>query len=221
MTTISERPASETAANPVPEAAGERPFAIDAIHHLALVCSDMKRTVDFYTRVLGFKLIKTIDMGNGGQHFFLEFAPGQAVAFFQFPNAPEKIEGVTAPGFGRRDAEGRQVNRLSGVSAQGTMHHLAFRVPLEKIDEYQRRLAEAGLAVSEVVHHGGRRTDACTGETVDTDFALSVYFSDPDGIGLEFCAYTRELHADDVLHAPNTAAAPARQSSRAALSRSY
>ena len=37
-------------------------FAVSGINHLALVCSDMQRTVDFYTQVLGFPLIKTIEL---------------------------------------------------------------------------------------------------------------------------------------------------------------
>ena len=38
-----------------------REFALNGINHLALVCSDMDRTVDFYTNVLGMPLVKTID----------------------------------------------------------------------------------------------------------------------------------------------------------------
>ena len=35
-----------------------REFALGGINHVALVCSDMQRTVDFYTGVLGMPLIK-------------------------------------------------------------------------------------------------------------------------------------------------------------------
>ncbi len=37
-------------------------FDLGGVNHLALVCSDMKRTVEFYTEVLGMRLIKTIDL---------------------------------------------------------------------------------------------------------------------------------------------------------------
>lgn len=41
------------------------------VHHLALVCQDMDRTVDFYTNVLGMKLSATLDnMPGGWKHFF-------------------------------------------------------------------------------------------------------------------------------------------------------
>src|ERR1700733_1706626 len=54
-------------------------FDLGGVNHLALVCSDMKRTVEFYTQVLGMRLIKTIELPAGsGQHFF--FAMGGANA---------------------------------------------------------------------------------------------------------------------------------------------
>ena len=46
-------------------------FELRGITHLALVCRDMQETVDFYTGVLGMKLVKTLEYGNGSQHFFL------------------------------------------------------------------------------------------------------------------------------------------------------
>jgi catechol 2,3-dioxygenase-like lactoylglutathione lyase family enzyme len=36
-------------------------FEFGGIHHLALTCSDMQRTVDFYTNILGMKLVKTLE----------------------------------------------------------------------------------------------------------------------------------------------------------------
>ena len=35
-------------------------------------------------------------------------------------------------------------------------------------------------------------------------FVRSIYFQDPDGILLEFAAWTRELGPDDVRHEPAT-----------------
>jgi len=40
-------------------------FDLGGVNHLALVCSDMKRTVEFYTQVLGMRLIKTLDLPGG------------------------------------------------------------------------------------------------------------------------------------------------------------
>ena len=38
------------------------PFKVSGINHLALVCRDMQQTVDFYEGVLGFPLVKTIEL---------------------------------------------------------------------------------------------------------------------------------------------------------------
>ena len=61
-------------------------FEFRGINHLALVCRDMERTVDFYSNVLGMPLIKTIELPNNmGQHFFFDIGNGNALAFFDFP----------------------------------------------------------------------------------------------------------------------------------------
>ena len=66
-------------------------FEFRGINHLALVCSDMARTVDFYTNVLGMPLVKTIELPAGmGQHFFFDCGGGDALAFFWFPDAPRR-----------------------------------------------------------------------------------------------------------------------------------
>ena len=50
----------------------------------------MQQTVDFYQGVLGFPLVKTIELpGDMGQHFFFDIGNGDCLAFFNFPNAPE------------------------------------------------------------------------------------------------------------------------------------
>ena len=73
-------------------------FELRSINHLALVCKDMARTVDFYSNVLGMPLIKTIDLPNGmGQHFFFDMGNGGSLAFFWFPDAPEAVPGVASP----------------------------------------------------------------------------------------------------------------------------
>ena len=75
-----------------------RVFDIRGINHLALVCKDMARTVDFYSNVLGMPLVKTIDLPGGmGQHFFFDIGNGDCLAFFWFPNAPAAQPGSPRP----------------------------------------------------------------------------------------------------------------------------
>src|SRR5678816_4940481 len=74
-------------------------FDIRGVNHLALVCKDMAKTVEFYRDVLGMPLTKTIDLPGGmGQHFFFDIGNGDSLAFFWFPNAPAAVPGISAPG---------------------------------------------------------------------------------------------------------------------------
>ena len=161
-------------------------FEIRGIDHLALVCRDMKKTVDFYCGALGMPLVKTLDLpGGGGQHFFFDIGNGDMLAFFWFPDAPESIPGVTHAGDGKL------------ASAHASMNHVAFNVPAEKLDEYRAKLAEAGIEATDVVNHDDSERQASRTRT-DSTFVRSVYFRDPDGILLEFAAWTRALDERDV-----------------------
>lgn len=172
-------------------------FEIRGVNHLALVCRDMAKTVAFYRDVLGMPLLKTIDLpGDRGQHFFFDIGNGNSLAFFWFPGAPEAEPGVSAPQ--ALPTEG------SFISAHGSMNHIAFDVPAEKFDEYYERLKAKGIAVTRVLNHDNSPTQVSEGVT-DEVYVRSVYFFDPDGVCLEFAAWTRDFNASDVAHDPMTA----------------
>jgi catechol 2,3-dioxygenase-like lactoylglutathione lyase family enzyme len=179
---------------PSDSASGGPGFEFRGINHLALVCRDMARTVDFYTNVLGMPLVKTIDRPAGmGQHFFFDCGGGDALAFFWFPDAPDGVPGVSAP-TGRPD-------QGSLTSAVGSMNHVAFAVPPDRIDDYRDRLRAAGIDCTDVANHD----DSEWGIADDVHpgvFVRSIYFQDPDGILLEFACWTRPLGPDDVSHQP-------------------
>jgi catechol 2,3-dioxygenase-like lactoylglutathione lyase family enzyme len=172
-------------------------FDIQGINHLALVCRDMKKTVDFYSGLLGMPLTKTINLPQGmGQHFFFDIGNGDQLAFFWFPDAPESVPGVT-------HAEDL-VGRGPITSAHATMNHVAFNVPAEKVDEYQKKLEAIGIDCTGVVNHDDSETQASPTLTPST-FVRSIYFKDPDGILLEFAAWTRALNEQDVNCEPMSA----------------
>ena len=115
-------------------------FDIQGLNHLALVCKDMEKTVEFYSEVLGMPLFKTIELPNNmGQHFFFDIGKGNSLAFFWFPDAPDSQPGVSHPV--------SIVGRGPITSAHASMNHVAFDVPAEKIDEYQKRLEDARMQV--------------------------------------------------------------------------
>jgi catechol 2,3-dioxygenase-like lactoylglutathione lyase family enzyme len=169
-------------------------FEFHGVNHLALVCSDMARTVDFYTNVLGMPLVKTIELPAGmGQHFFFDCGGGDTLAFFWFPDAARAAPGVAGPA-GRPD-------QGSLTSAIGSMNHVAFSVPPDKIDHYRDRLRQAGVDCTDVANHD----DSEWGISDDLHpgvFVRSIYFQDPDGILLEFACWTRSFVAGDVAHEP-------------------
>ena len=95
------------------------------VHHLAMICSDVERTIAFYQDVLGFPLVEVIENRDypGSTHFFLDIGNGNLLAFFDFP------------GLGLGEA----------VEAHGAVQHVAISVNQEHLDAVRRRLDEAGL----------------------------------------------------------------------------
>ncbi len=171
-------------------------FELRGVNHLALVCRDMKRTVDFYSGLLGMPLVKTIDLPDGGgQHFFFDIGNGDSLAFFWFPDAPAAAPGIASP----------ERSGLDLRTAHGSMNHLAFDVSPEKIDEYRDRIKAKGIQVTQVVNHDDSPTQTSP-EVDETTFVRSIYFFDPDGILLEFAAWQRDLGDGDVRHEPATEA---------------
>ena len=173
----------------------EQPFELGGINHLALVCRDMQATVDFYEGILGMPLVKTIELPVGlGQHFFFDCGGGDSLAFFWFPDAAEPQAGVSGPGC--RPDQGAL------ASAIGSMNHVAFQVPPEKLEEYQAKLRAAGVETSEIANHDD--SEFGLSETwTDETFVRSLYFQDPDGILLEFAAWTKGFGPADIAHVPN------------------
>jgi catechol 2,3-dioxygenase-like lactoylglutathione lyase family enzyme len=173
-------------------------FEFGGINHVAMVCSDMARTVDFYSNVLGMPLVKSLDLPGGmGQHFFFDAGNGDCVAFFWFVQAPDGVPGIsqpaTIPGIGEF---------ISGV---GSLNHLAFHVPAEKFDEYRRRLKDKGVRVGPVLNHDESPMQASP--TLHPGvYVRSFYFQDPDGITLEFACWTKEFTEDDTRTVPKTGA---------------
>lgn len=102
--------------------------AIQGLHHITLVCADAQRTVDFYTGVLGQRLVKqTVNFDDPGSYhlYFGDEAgsPGSVITFFAWPGAPRGAPGI------------------------GGTHHFAFTVAeYDGLLQWKRRLADLGIA---------------------------------------------------------------------------
>jgi catechol 2,3-dioxygenase-like lactoylglutathione lyase family enzyme len=177
-------------------------FELRGFNHLALVARDMAETVAWYEDVLGMKLVKTLELpGDYGQHFFLDMGNGvDGIAFFWFPEAREGERGVT------------HQNR-AGMTAIGTMNHLAFDVPAARFEEYRQRLVDKGVEVTQIINHcnsldGGHKPDYDPATDDGDVFIRSMYFKDPNGTTLEFACWMKVLDESDVRHTPATARTP-------------
>lgn len=173
-------------------------FEFGGFNHVALVCSDMERTVDFYSNVLGMPLIKSLDLPMGqGQHFFFDAGGGDSLAFFWFKDAPDGVPGISAP------AAIPGIGDI--VSAVSSMNHISLHVPAEKFDEYRVKLKAKGVRVGPILNHDESEFQVSR-ELHPGVYVRSFYFLDPDGITLEFACWTKEFTAADVAVAPKTAA---------------
>jgi glyoxylase I family protein len=94
------------------------------VHHLALICSDIERTIRFYTEVLGFPLVELFENRDlaSSTHFFFDIGHGNLLAFFDFPEHPMPPT----------------------QESIGGMHHVAISVPPEQFAAIRGRLAQAG-----------------------------------------------------------------------------
>lgn len=169
------------------------------INHIALVARDMAETVKFYTEVLHMPLVKTVELPTGGQHFFFDCGGGSAVAFFWWKDAPPAAPGVAS------------VKKFPGddKTAIGSMNHLAFHMEQDELEAAIGRLVDAGVEVIPmVVNHDDSETTVSM-DMHDGVFIRSVYFTDPNGIMMEFAANTKEFGPEDVRHEPARAEATA------------
>jgi len=188
-------------------------FELRGVNHLALICSDRTRTIDFYSNVLGMPLVGDIELpGGAGHHFFFDIGKGDLLAFFEFRDAPEAAPGIASP----RQNIGVSADPKDIITAHASMNHVAFDVPAEKVDEYRERLTAKGVQ-NTIINHD--RSPRQRSETVNEETIIrSIYFMDPDGIVLEFAGWLRpreelfketaQVKASEEGSQPETAVAP-------------
>ena len=136
------------------------------VHHLALCTDDIKKTTEFYVRVLGMPLIHALRVpaglgtgpGNRGnppyeqvRHYFYDMGNDSTLAFFEIPKGKEP-----------------SANR----NAIGAMQHCAFVVTPQRFREIEMRLRQHGVDY--------------IGPIPQMPGLDGIYFIDPNGIRLEF-----------------------------------
>ncbi len=100
------------------------------MHHVALLCAEVERTIRFYQDLLGFPLTDLFENRDyaGSTHFFFDIGHGNALAFFDLP--------------------GLDLGPYAEVL--GGLHHLAISVTPAEWEAARERLLAAGVAVDVV-----------------------------------------------------------------------
>jgi glyoxylase I family protein len=109
---------------------------LQAIHHVAIIAGDYQRSRDFYTRILGLRVVaEAYRADRDSWKLDLQISPGVQLELFSFPDAP---------------------SRVSRPEARG-LRHLAFSVP--DIDHVVAALNERGVSCEpiRVDEYTGRR----------------------------------------------------------------
>ncbi len=109
---------------------GQRPgSSARGLHHVALLCADVERTVRFYQGVLEFPLTEIFENRDykGSNHFFFDIGNGNLLAFFDLP--------------------GLDLGPYAEVL--GGLHHLAISVEPERWVRLKANLDQAGVDYQE------------------------------------------------------------------------
>jgi glyoxylase I family protein len=106
-----------------PAERGESPGR--GIHHAALICSDVERTIEFYQGLLGFPLVELVENRDypGSSHLFFDLGNKTLLGFFDFPGL--RLE--------------------PGVEAIGSVQHIAISAPRDRWEQIRDRLDAAGV----------------------------------------------------------------------------
>ena len=133
-------------------------------HHVAFACRDIEATVKFYEDLMGFPLIHT-ELGGTSEafmrHIFFDLGDGSSLAFFD-------LHGVGEPEELRTDIS-------TGMGLPVWVNHVAFAADQARYDEVKQKMAEANVEPIMEIDHS---------------WCQSVYYTDPNGIMVEFCLDT-------------------------------
>jgi catechol 2,3-dioxygenase-like lactoylglutathione lyase family enzyme len=112
------------------QSADREPTTARGVHHVAVLCSDVERTVQFYQGLLEFPLIDIFENRDyrGSNHLFFDIGHGNTIAFFDFPSLEV--------------GEYREV--------LGGLHHLAISLESAQWERIKAKLDAAGVAYQHI-----------------------------------------------------------------------
>ena len=110
--------------------ANRPPSSARGVHHVALLCADVPRTIAFYQDLLEFPLVELFENRDyqGSTHFFFDIGLGNALAFFDLP--------------------GLDLGPYAEVL--GGLHHLAISVAPDRWAHLKAKLDAGGIPYAHV-----------------------------------------------------------------------
>ena len=106
------------------------PSSCRGVHHVALISSDVERTVEFFDGLLEMPLIEMFENRDypGSTHFFFDLGGGNALAYFDLP--------------------GLDLGAYAEVL--GGHHHLAISIERSRWEHLRAKLDAAGVETAHV-----------------------------------------------------------------------
>ena len=126
------------------------------IHHAALICSDVERTIQFYQGLLGFPLVELVENRDykGSSHFFFDLGNQTLLGFFDFP--------------GPRPAARRRVDRQRPAHRHlGAARPLGAAAGAARRGRHDVRRARPGHRRVDVLQGPGRHPDRAAERPAD------------------------------------------------------
>ncbi len=146
------------------------------IHHVALATKNIHRAHHFYTRAMGFRLVKAVKRqapgGGWTKHLFYDMGSGALFALWDLRG----LEGI------QLEPDAWRSGMSTGLGLPGWVNHIAFEAAgHEDIERHRKLWLDNGYHVSEVDH----------------GFIRSIYTFDPDGTMVEWTCKVCPLSAAD------------------------
>jgi glyoxylase I family protein len=110
-------------------------ITLKAIHHVAIICSDYSKSKEFYTEVLGLKVLAE-HYRKERESYKLDLAIGDTyvIELFSFPDPPARVSGPEACGLRHLAFAVEDINKaVDGLTAKGVVTE-----PI-RVDEFTNR----------------------------------------------------------------------------------
>lgn len=128
----------------------------DGLNHLAFVARDLDATIEFYTQIVGLKLlrVRTLDNDPTSTMVFFDLGKGEVLAFLRISNLTRRV-----------------------TMGTGGVHHFALTINRKQYEGFKSRVEQAGIKYKTISHEILDSISALDPNGVEVE--LSVWNIDP------------------------------------------